>query len=111
VPSLIGPLAVELEPKDPRADDVCINVARSSSGGARRARSRPVRQQDAHQELRIVFAPLRDVRRALTVEGDVASDIAFQNDVNSLLATISGLSPVGREPPLGSRPRRARGRR
>jgi hypothetical protein len=42
-------------------------------------------------------AALRDVRRALTVEGDVASDIAFQNDVNALLATVARMAAP--EPP------------
>jgi len=69
---------------------------------------------------------MRDVKRALTaagyLNGDVASDVAFQNDVNALLATIAGLSPFGPPPPdlpravprealLGPSPRRARSRR
>jgi hypothetical protein len=72
--------------------------------------------------VRIVFSPLRDVKRALTIEGDIGSDIAFQNDVNTLLATISRLSAIGPPPPdlpravareqlLGSTVRRARPRR
>ena len=70
----------------------------------------------------MVFSALRDVRRALTVEGDVASDVAFQNDVNNLLATIAALSPAGPRPPdlpraiareelLGPPARRPRARR
>jgi hypothetical protein len=65
-------------------------VGRSTSGAGRGARGRSVR---------IVFAALRDVKRALTVEGDVASDVAFQNDVNTILAAISRLSPLGPPPP------------
>jgi hypothetical protein len=72
--------------------------------------------------VRTVFTALRDVKRALTVEGDVASDIAFQNDLNTMLATVSRLSPLGpqpaelpgavaREEMLGSSLRRSRARR
>jgi hypothetical protein len=33
-----------------------------------------------------------DVRRALTPEGDLRGDVAFQNDVNALLARVEQLS-------------------
>lgn len=73
------------------------------------------------RQIRIAYQQVRDIKRALTAEGDVASDVAFQNDVNSLLATVARLSPAGlpppdlpravaREEPLGLPPRR-RGRR
>ena len=65
-------------------------MGRSTNGGGRSARGRNVR---------IVLAPLRDIKRALTIEGDVASDVAFQNDVNTILATLSRLSPLGLPPP------------
>jgi hypothetical protein len=62
-------------------------VARSANNNARGARSRP-------RILKVSISALRDVRRALTVQGDVASDVAFQNDVNALLAVISRLAPA-----------------
>ena len=61
-------------------------VARSANNNARGARSRP-------RIVKVAISPLRDLRRALTVEGDVASDVAFQNDVNALLAVIARLAP------------------
>jgi hypothetical protein len=42
--------------------------------------------------VKVAVSALRDIRRALTVEGDVASDIAFQNDVNALLAAVARLA-------------------
>jgi hypothetical protein len=90
-----------------------MSVGRSTSGGGRGARARSVRT---------VFAALRDVKRALTVEGDLASDVGFQNDLNTMLATVSRLSPLGPQPAdlpravaheemLGSSLRRSRARR
>jgi hypothetical protein len=35
----------------------------------------------------------RDVRRSLTASGDVRGEIAFQNDVNSLLAALERKLP------------------
>ena len=43
-----------------------------------------------------------DARRTLT-GGDIRNEIAFQNDVNRLLATLDDLL----EPPADSRPQRA----
>jgi hypothetical protein len=61
-------------------------MARSANTNARGARSRPRTQ-------RVAFAALRDVKRAITVENDIASDVAFQNDVNALLAALARLPP------------------
>jgi hypothetical protein len=41
------------------------------------------------QQMQIVRAA--DVRRSLTVPGDVRSDVAFQNDINALLARFEEL--------------------
>jgi hypothetical protein len=79
----------ELEPICPGWDNIS-QVGRATSRGGGTARGRNVR---------IAIAALRDIKRALTVEGDVASDVGFQNDVNTILATISRLSPVGPAPP------------
>jgi hypothetical protein len=38
----------------------------------------------SYPEISIVPAP--EVRQALTIEGDIRSEIAFQNDINRLLA-------------------------
>jgi hypothetical protein len=56
--------------------------------------------------IRVVFASIRDVKRALTEQGDIASDVAFQNDVNALLAAVSRLAQP--EPPAARRSRPAR---
>jgi hypothetical protein len=61
-------------------------VRSANSNGRARGRARGVR---------VSIAALRDVKRAVTVRGDIASDIAFQNDVNALLAAVSRLSPLG----------------
>jgi hypothetical protein len=53
------------------------------------------RARSREKSVRVAIAPARDIKRALMVPGDIASDIAFQNDVNALMAVISRLSPLG----------------
>jgi hypothetical protein len=40
----------------------------------------------------VVESSTGQLKRLLTVAGDIRSDIAFQNDVNALLATVSRMS-------------------
>jgi len=61
-------------------------VRSANSNGRTRGRSRPIR---------VVYAAARDVRGTLTAPGDVAGEVAFQNDVNALLAVVARLSPLG----------------
>ncbi len=42
--------------------------------------------------LKIEILASSDVRRALTPEGDLRGDVAFQNDVNALLARVEQMS-------------------
>ncbi|MDB4980263.1 MAG: hypothetical protein JWM82_1015 [Myxococcales bacterium] len=42
--------------------------------------------------LKIEILASSDVRRALTPQGDLRGDIAFQNDVNALLARVEQMS-------------------
>jgi hypothetical protein len=39
------------------------------------------------------FVQATDVRRAVVPAGDIRGDIAFQNDINVLLARLDGISP------------------
>ena len=48
---------------------------------------------------RVAVSPVQDLRRALTVEGDIRSEVEFQNDVNAMLATVGKLTALG--PQLG----------
>jgi hypothetical protein len=41
---------------------------------------------------RVTVAALANLKGALTVAGDIRSDIEFQNDVNALLAAVSRLT-------------------
>lgn len=43
---------------------------------------------------RVAVSALANLKAALTVAGDIRSDIAFQNDVNALLAAVARLSAV-----------------
>jgi hypothetical protein len=43
--------------------------------------------------VRVTISPLRDVKHSLIARGDIAGDVAFQNDVNALLAAVSRLPP------------------
>ncbi|HEY2903067.1 MAG TPA: hypothetical protein VGL59_20970 [Polyangia bacterium] len=36
-----------------------------------------------------------EIRKALTVDGDIRSQVAFQNDVNAILATVGKLTALG----------------
>ncbi|HXI54749.1 MAG TPA: hypothetical protein VNO55_01735 [Polyangia bacterium] len=44
---------------------------------------------------RVAVSPVQDIRRALTVEGDIRSEVEFQNDVNAMLATVGKLTALG----------------
>jgi hypothetical protein len=44
---------------------------------------------------RVAFGSVREIRRALTIEGDIRSDVEFQNDVNAILAIIGKLTALG----------------
>jgi hypothetical protein len=39
------------------------------------------------------FVQVAQVRRAVVPEGDIREDIAFQNDINGLLARLEGTNP------------------
>ena len=43
--------------------------------------------------VRVTISPLKDVKHSLIARGDIAGDVAFQNDVNALLAAVSRLPP------------------
>jgi hypothetical protein len=45
--------------------------------------------------VRVTISPLKDVKHSLVARGDIAGDVAFQNDVNALLAAVSRLPPAG----------------
>jgi hypothetical protein len=59
-------------------------VRSANNNGRSRARVRSIK---------VTVSALRDVKRAITVDGDIASDVGFQNDVNALLAVVSRLAP------------------
>ena len=44
---------------------------------------------------RVAVGSVRELRRALTVEGDIRSDVEFQNDVNAILAVVGKLTALG----------------
>ena len=44
---------------------------------------------------RVAVGPVQEIRRALTVEGDIRSEVAFQNDVNAILAVVGKLTALG----------------
>ncbi|SRR6266478_2045527 len=44
---------------------------------------------------RVAVSPVQHIRRALTVEGDIRSEVEFQNDVNAILATVGKLTALG----------------
>ena len=64
----------------------------------------------------VLVLPAQNVRSSLTTPGDIRSDIAFQNDINNLLARIeeaklpwtaaSRLVSFGTEPEVVAQPRR-----
>jgi hypothetical protein len=57
-------------------------VVRSANNNGR-ARARAVR---------VSISAVAEFKRALVRDGDIAGDIAFQNDVNALLAAVARLS-------------------
>jgi hypothetical protein len=57
-------------------------VVRSANNNAR-GRARAVR---------VSISAVTEFKRALVRDGDIAGDVAFQNDVNALLAAVSRLS-------------------
>lgn len=46
---------------------------------------------------RVAVGSVREIRRALTVEGDIRSEVQFQNDVNAILAVVGKLTALGPE--------------
>lgn len=66
-------------------------VVRSANGNARGAAAQSGRARP--RSVRVVIASLREVRRVLNRAGDIAADVAFQNDVNALLAAVARLPP------------------
>jgi hypothetical protein len=70
-------------------------MARSAPSAGRGARARP-------RATRIAIAAVRDIKRALIGDSDIAGDVAFQNDVNALLAAVSRLASASN--PLPSLP-------
>jgi hypothetical protein len=44
---------------------------------------------------KVAVGSVREIRRALTVEGDIRSDVQFQNDVNAILAIVGKLTALG----------------
>jgi hypothetical protein len=73
---------------------------RTAQAGRSRARSTGVR---------VVIASVRDIRRALSGAGDIAADVAFQNDVNVLLAAVARL-PAAEAADLAQQQEQARAR-
>jgi hypothetical protein len=49
----------------------------------------------AGRHAEVAVGSVREIRRALTVEGDIRSDVEFQNDVNAILAVIGKLTALG----------------
>ncbi len=52
----------------------------------------------SRRRLRVAVGSVTEIRRALTVAGDIRSDVEFQNDVNALLATVGKLTALGPQP-------------
>ena len=48
-----------------------------------------------HTVARVAIGSVREIRRALTIDGDIRSDVEFQNDVNAILAIIGKLTALG----------------
>ncbi|HEX3696789.1 MAG TPA: hypothetical protein VH374_15520 [Polyangia bacterium] len=44
---------------------------------------------------RVAVGSVSEIRKALTVDGDIRSEVAFQNDVNAILATVGKLTALG----------------
>jgi hypothetical protein len=49
----------------------------------------------SRQPVRVKVSPIAELKSFLTVAGDIRSDIAFQNDVNALLATVAKITALG----------------
>jgi hypothetical protein len=56
---------------------------------------------------RVVVSSLGQLKGALTVAGDIRSNVGFQNDVNALLASVSQMAPLGPVIGLDETPRLA----